>query len=108
MVNAQVLRREGVRKFDCFVERIHNDNRAVLIDGLARYRGGRQSRQLAFDFLRHLRGQALRCGQENGTRVRIVLRLRQHVGSEEYRIAFRRDDQDLRRSRNEVDTDFSR
>jgi hypothetical protein len=62
---------------------------------------------LAVDFLGDGRGQALRRGQQDGRRVDIVLRLRQHVGGEMARVAVGRDDEDFGGAGDEIDADFA-
>ena len=56
---------------------------AVLIDRFARHGRGGKCRQLALHFLRYLRGEPLRGGQQDRAGVDIVLGLREHVGGEE-------------------------
>ena len=83
IVNAQMLRSEGVREFRCFIERPDDYDGAVFVDRFAGNGSCSQGRQLAFDLRRYLRGQAFGSGEQDGAGVGIVLGLSQHVCREE-------------------------
>src|SRR5665213_546774 len=103
-----MLRGELVREFDGLIERAHDDYGAVFIDRPARDGSGGKRRQLLLNFLRYLRGQPLRSGEQDGARVGIVFGLRQHVGGDKPRIGVGGNNEYFSGTRDEIDTDFAR
>src|SRR5665213_3184339 len=103
-----MLRGELVREFDGLIERAHDDYGAVFIDRPARDGSGGKRRQLLLNFLRYLRGQPLRSGEQDGARVGIVFGLCQHVGGDKPRIGVGGNNEYFCGTRDEIDTDFTR
>src|SRR6185437_7707667 len=108
VMHAHMFRRKTVRCLDGLIERFTQNNGAVLADRLARNRGCWKILQLTAHFCSDSFAEASRCGEQNRGCVSIVFSLREHVGGNPGWISILRDDDDFRRTRDEVDSDVTR
>ena len=101
-----MLGRDAVDQRHRLVPIADHDDRAMRVPAAARDRGARQGGEVAFDRLRHLRGEFGVVGDEDRLRGEVVLGLRQEVGGDPCGVvAAIGHHQDLRRAGDHVDAD---